>query len=64
MFQKAVYLIHTAMKKSNLKCIILNNDVLVLCDCYLLQKTGSQEVSTEIQLTCLQAVSMKIIGLL
>jgi len=43
-FQKAVYLIHTANGKSNLK--ILNSDVLALCDCYLLQKTGSQEIST------------------
>jgi hypothetical protein len=45
-----------------LKWIILNSDVLALCDCYLLRKTGSQEVSTEIQLTCLHALAMKIIG--
>jgi len=49
------------MKKSNQKCIILNSDVLALCDFYLLQKTGSQEVSTEIELSFLHAVGMKVV---
>jgi hypothetical protein len=49
------------MKKSNQKYNILNSDVLALCDLYLLQKIGSQEVSTEIELSCVHAVGMKFV---